>query len=29
MLKADKLHASTSGQSADKLDNLSCVYISE
>ena len=29
MLKGGKPHASTSGRSADRLDNLSCVYISE
>ena len=29
VLKGDKLHTSTSERSADKLDNLSCVRISE
>ena len=29
MLKGSKPHASTSRQSTDRLDNMSCIYISE
>ena len=29
VLKGSKLHALISGQSTDRLDNLSCIYISE
>ena len=29
VLKSSKLHASISEQSIDRLENLSCIYISE